>query len=67
MIITKFLVQIGIIVGLITIFFISYVVNKKIKVEGQRQSKCESCSSHDCIFKSLENDSKKESEKYEEK
>ncbi|MGI6710009.1 MAG: hypothetical protein ACOX4W_00985 [Bacilli bacterium] len=66
MIIASFLVQISIVLGLAMVFLISFLINKKIKVDGEKQNKCDGCTSHSCLFR-RNSDVNEESEKNEKK
>lgn len=67
MIIASFFVQISIVLGLAIVFTVSFLINKKIKVEGEKENKCDGCPSHGCLFRKKSEENKKESDENEEK
>lgn len=67
MILNSVIVQIAIVIGLVVIFIVSFLINKKIKVDGVKKDECDGCSSHDCVFRVIENEKAKASEQDEKK
>ena len=56
MILTNILLQIGIVIGVIVLFLVTYILNKKTKVPKRIEipDKCQSCASSTCMIKTTD-------------